>query len=314
MRIAVAILLTVCAARAQFKSTVPLVVAPTTIIDAKGHYVDGIDSEDLILYDNNVAQPVQVEFSDIPSRWSSRCRPAKTRSDSRQARRKRHSVFQRAGAYGGETAVISFSDEVTVHQNFTTDPDPVIRALRNLKVEGGDAVTLDALMQALQMLGTRSPERRRIIFLIAEKRDRSSESKLPEVVREVQRQNATVYWLTYSPLLTPFTARRKTENGKPAPATGDLNLIAVFTELAHLRQPDISNLLSRMTGAKTMSFLKKRELENEIAAIADEVHRQYILSFQPPRGRPGQFHTIRVEVKGRPDLKAKTREGYWAVN
>jgi hypothetical protein len=43
------------------------------------------------------------------------------------------------------------------------------------------------------------------------------------------------------------------------------------------------------------------------------VHRQYILSFQPQGGQPDGFHAIRVTVKDRPDLRVKTREGYWAL-
>ncbi len=56
MRLATAIVVLACPCWAQFKSTVPLVVAPTTITDSKGHFVDGLTSDDLILYDNNVPQ------------------------------------------------------------------------------------------------------------------------------------------------------------------------------------------------------------------------------------------------------------------
>jgi hypothetical protein len=54
MRLPTAIVLLTCPCWAQFKSTVPLVVAPTTVTDSKGHYVDGLSPTDLILYDNNV--------------------------------------------------------------------------------------------------------------------------------------------------------------------------------------------------------------------------------------------------------------------
>src|ERR1041384_3178562 len=46
---------------AQFRSTVPLVVAPTTVTDAKGPLVDGIEPADLVLYDHNVPQAIQVD-------------------------------------------------------------------------------------------------------------------------------------------------------------------------------------------------------------------------------------------------------------
>jgi hypothetical protein len=46
MRFLAALFVTAGATFAQFKSTVPLVVAPTTITDSKGHYVDGLTAED----------------------------------------------------------------------------------------------------------------------------------------------------------------------------------------------------------------------------------------------------------------------------
>ena len=62
MRSAGVLLLLVCCARAQFRSTVPLVVAPVTVTDAKGRNVDGLTAEDLLLYDNSVPQAVQMDW------------------------------------------------------------------------------------------------------------------------------------------------------------------------------------------------------------------------------------------------------------
>jgi hypothetical protein len=37
------------------------------------------------------------------------------------------------------------------------------------------------------------------------------------------------------------------------------------------------------------------------------------VSFQPPPATEAGFHTIRVVVKGRPELNVRTRAGYWSV-
>jgi len=229
----------------------------------------------------------------------------------------------------GQTAVISFSDEIREMQDFTEDADAVTRALRRLRVRGDGAQSLDAVMHALEMLGRRPPEQRHIVLLIAESRDRHSRTPLPDLVREMQRQNALVYWLTYSTTWTAYTARPKTvgdrkqeedrgkfptEDAKPLPGdTQPMNLLAPFFALAHLAQPNLADLFSLTTGARTIGFLKKNGLERAIQAIGEEVHRQYILSYQPPAGEPGEFHSIRVEIRGRPELRARTRTGYWSV-
>ena len=336
VRVAAAIVILTCTAGAQFKSTAPLVVAPTTVTDSKGHYVDGLTPEDLTLYDNNVPQAIHMDWMMYPIDLVV---VVQTSSNS-------GAVIDKLGGSGilftqllaadaGETAVISFSDEVKVHQDLTGDPDLVIHALRMLRKEGDQAHMLDALRQALLMLERRPAGRRRIIFMVAEKRDRSSQAKLTEVTEQIERLNAVIYWLTYSPFLQPFSVRPKTvEDLKPeaerikvkkcalcpppddTPAPPDLGPggpLYAIGELVRLHQPDLSDLFTKITGGRTLNFLKKNALEQAIQLIGEEVHRQYILSFEPKEGDAGKFHAIRVTVKERPELQAKTRAGYWAL-
>jgi hypothetical protein len=171
--------------------------------------------------------------------------------------------------------------------------------------------------------------------MIAERRDRSSQVKLPEVMEQIERQNAAVYWLTYSPFLEPFTVKPKTaEDLKPEderikvqkcalcpapddtavpPDVGPGGYLYGIGELIRLRKPDLSSLFTRTTGGRELAFLKKSALEHAIQLVSEEVHRQYILSFEPKGGDPGTFHGIRVEVRNRPELHAKTRDGYWTL-
>jgi VWFA-related protein len=336
MRAAVVLLVLAWSAPAQFRSTVPLVVAPVTVTDSKGRYVDGLTAEDLLLYDNSVPQAVQMDWMTYPISLV----VAVQTSDNSGA------VIDKLGGSGilftqllaadaGETAVLSFSDQVTVRQDFTSNADEVIHALRMLRKDGGNAHMLDAMQQAFRMLEQRAAGRRKILLVIAEKRDRGSAAKLAEVMERAQRLNALVYWLTYSPFLQPFTVRPKTaEDLKPEaerikikqcdvcakpddtpvpPDLGPGGYLYGLGELFRLSKPDLSSLFTRTTGGRTLGFLKKNALEQAIQLVGEEVHRQYILSFQPKNSEPGKFHPLRIQVKGRPDLQAKTREGYWAV-
>ncbi len=351
MRVVTLALLSACALWSQFRSTVPLVVAPTTVTDSKGHYVDGLDAPDLTLYDDNVPQAIHMDWMTFPISLV----VAVQTSDNSGA------VLDKLAGSGilftqllagdsGETAVISFSNGVTVHQNFTTDGDKVIDAMKRIHMEGGSAPALDAIRKALEMLSHSQPGRRHIIFMIAEKRDRGSAAQLSDVMEEAQRQNAAIYWLTYSPFLEPFTARPKTkvppgserwrkpeelekdreksktlrgkvEDKRTLEKDGELvprdigpgGLIYALGELFHMTRPDLADLFTKTTGGTTDTFLKKDALEKAIEAIGREVHRQYILSFEPHNTEAGKFHTIRVEVRDRPGLHVKTRAGYWAV-
>ncbi|MGA2131679.1 MAG: VWA domain-containing protein [Bryobacteraceae bacterium] len=336
MRAVATILILAGSAWAQFKSTAPLVLAPTTVTDSDGRYVDGLTTADLILYDNNVPQPIHLDWMTYPIDLVVAV----------QASANSGAVIDKLGGSGilltqllaadaGETAVLSFSDEVTLHQDFTPNPDLVGHALRMLRKEGGSGHMLDALSQALRMLEQRPAGRRRIIVMIAEKRDRGSESKLPDVVAQAQRLNTAVYWLTYSPFLQPFSVKPKTaEDEKPederiknpkcsyCPASDDTPVPADLGpggylygigELLRMHKPDLANLFANTTGGRTLNFLKKGALEEAIELVGEEVHRQYVISFEPKGGEPGELHSIKVVVKNRPDLRTRTRAGYWAA-
>jgi VWFA-related protein len=336
MRFAAGILLLACTGSAQFKSSVPLVVAPTTVTDSKGRYVDGLVTGDLMLFDNNVPQLIQMDWMMYPIDLVV---VVQTSANSGAIIDKLGGTgilfTQLLAAEAGKTAVISFSDDVKLHQDFTGDPDLVIHALRMLRKEGDNAHILDALRQALVMLEKRPAGRRRIILMIAEKRDRSSKTTLADVMERVERLNAAVYWLTFSPFLEPYTVKPKTaEDLKPEaerikarkcamcpapddtpvpPDLGPGNFFYAMGELMRLTKPDLSSLFTRNTGGRTLAFLKKSALEQAIQLVGEEVHRQYILNFEPKGNEPGQFHALRVEVKNRPDLRAKTRDGYWSL-
>ena len=322
MRAAALLCLTATVAGAQFKSTATLVIAPTTITDSMGAYIDGLEPADLILYDNGVRRSIQVDESFNPI---SLVVAVQTSANSA-------AILDKLGTSGilftdllsgdrGETALVTFSDDVRILRDFTADSDSLSAALRALHVQGTGAVALDAAMQSLAMLAKRKSDRRQILLMIAEKRDRSSKVRFPAVLQEAQRRNVLIYWLSYSPFLEPFTAGPKTVKSKDPKKNGDAlppdmapgNLLSVFTELAHQGKADSSVELTRATGGRAMGFLKKEALEDAIQAIASEVHRQYVVSFTPGPGKAGEYHAIRIEVKGHPELTARTRAGYWAM-
>lgn len=336
VRSAVAVLILACPALAQFQSTAPLVLSPVSVTDAKGHYIDGLTASDLILYDNNVPQKTQLDWTAYPIDLVVAVQTSANAGAVIDKLGRSGILFsQLLAGNGGQTAVVSFSDEVTVRQDFTGSADQVTHALQELSNEGGEAHILDGLQQALLMLAGRPAKRRRIVLIVAEKRDRHSDAKLPNVMAMAQKLNATVYWLTFSAFLEPFTARPKTvEDTKPeaerrtknecalCPPPDDTGVpfdpgpgsgIYAIQELIRLKDPDLSTMFPKVTGGETLSFVRKNALERAIELVGEEVHRQYVLSFEPRGGEAGAYHHLRVAVKDRPKLKVRAREGYWAV-
>jgi VWFA-related protein len=333
------VILAVCPAWGQFKSTVPLVIAPTSVTDGKGRWIDGLTAQELLFYDHNVPQTIQVDTEVHPLSLVVLLQAgASAQAVLDKTYRLGGLLSALLAGEGGETAIVAFSDTVRVVQPFTDDSAALSKSLRNLRVMGSGCSLVDAMAEGLRLLDTRSGKRR-VMLIVGERRDRSSKTPFETLLHSANLQNTSIYWVTYSTFLVPYTSRRKTvwdrmtdeEKARPERMQGDLktplpheltplppdempgNLLAVFTELAHRRKIDAAELLSRTTGARTFSFLKQSGLENAIEAVAEEVHRQYIVTFQPKLDAPEVFHEIRAEVKGRPDLLVRTRAGYWPV-
>jgi VWFA-related protein len=322
MRVALAYLMIAVSAHAQFKATSTLVLAPTTITSPDGKFVDGLQARDLTLFDNNVPQPIQVEEAFNPLSLIVALQTSANASP----------VMDKLGGLGvlftqvvagdrGETALLTFAESASVRQEFTTNPDRLAGALRNLRVQGTGAATLDAIQASLTLFTRRPTINRRVLLIIAEKHDRSSKLKLPAILQAAQRQNVLVYWVTYSPFLTAFTQRQKTvksldpkKDGEPIPRDQPPgSILSIIPEVAHDFNSDAAEELTHATGGRTLSFVRKDSLEEVVQAIGAEVHRQYIVSFQPPKAEPGLFHAIRIEVKNRPEALVRTRTGYWSA-
>jgi len=322
MRVLAILLCLTAGAGAQFRATTSLVLAPTTVTDPSGRYIDGLQPADLILYDNNVPQPVQVEEAFNPLSLIVAIQASANSSPNLDKLGDSGILFtQLVAGDRGETSLVAFADDSRVLTDFTANPDRLALHLRHLYVRGNGAATLDTVMEAMTVLSKRPASHRRVLLVIGEARDRSSSLSLETVSQAAQRQNILIYWLTYSPFLGEFTAREKTvrsldpkQDGAPVPrdmAPG--NLLSVFSELGHQGKADAAAELTRVTGGRVIRYLKKDSLEEAIQAVGAEIHRQYLVSFRPPAGPAGQYHAIRIVVKGRPQLEVRTRAGYWSV-
>ena len=65
------------------------------------------------------------------------------------------------------------------------------------------------------------------------------------------------------------------------------------------------------TGGRTEIVRGFGDLDSETARIADELSRQYALSYASTGKRDGKWHAIRVSVKNK-DFSVRARRGYVA--
>jgi len=292
------------------RTRVNLVVAPTTVTDREGKFIDGLQASDFIVLDNGRPRTIQMDTSDIALTPISLVIAVQGNGMSRAALAKIRKVGSMVEPLitgeRGEAAIVRFSDQVEVMQDFTRNPDLIAKAFSGLKSRGSGARSIDAVAQAIEMLTARADNRRRVVLIIAESRDRGSRAKLTGVLQSAQRANVTLYPITFSVHATPWTAKPE----DAVPAEGGFNILGVVAELARLGTTNTAEEMARFTGGRRVSFLTLKGLESEIGHLGEELHSQYLLSFTAA-GEDGVFHVLDVKVKAQPDAIIRTRPGYW---
>ncbi len=297
------------------KTTVPLVVVPVSVTDQHGHFVPGLDPSDFLLLDSGQPRPVRVDDPDWVSAPFNLVVLIQTSDISQSALlkiQKVGSMIQEAvvGA-NGAAAVVTFSDQVKVIQDFTNDANQISNAFRSLASDdtrGGKL--LDAVNRGLSLLANRSTATRSAMLIIGEGKDRGSESKLSYLLPAIQKSGVTIYSLSYSAYLTPFTT--KGSDYQP-PEGGNGFILDAITETIHATRQDTCKVLTAATGGRILKFETKSKLENDLIRLGADIHSRYMLSFAPNQQGDPSFHKIVVRIRDHPELHIDARPGYWAA-
>jgi len=106
--------------------------------------------------------------------------------------------------------------------------------------------------------------------------------------------------------MTPTELSQNTNTGNIVPA-----FVEIFKGIKGIFVDNPSELYTKFTGGREYSFATQKGLDQVITDIGEELHSQYLLSYTPTNQDEAGFHTINVVVKGRPNLKIRTRPGYY---
>lgn len=319
------------------RATVNVVLVPTTVTDGRGAVVNGLQPQDFTLYDNEKPQEINRDVAFLPLSMVVCIQRSEHVEQVLPKIQKMGDVMHSLlVGQDGEAAIISFGNNVDVIQEFTNDAEKINRAVSTLRASGRNNRLNDAVNQATYMLRNKR-DRRKVILLISETLDRSSEARPREVATNLQVHNIDLYTLNISRIVTLATTRPDVPRPDPLPPGarprvgigpmdptsqaqisgtfgygGDLvpALEEIFRGVKGIFIKNPAELYTRFTGGREMSFLTQADLERAITDIGAEIRSQYLLSYTPNNKMEGGFHKIRVEVNRR-DLKIRTRPGYW---
>jgi VWFA-related protein len=318
-----------------FRETVDIVVAPTLVVDSQGQFVHGLKPSDFRLYDNKKLQNISVDVSFVPMSVVVAVQASTNVEEILPKIRNVGTMLQPlVTGEQGEVAIISFDHRLQTVQNFTSDGERIKEAIGKIKAGSTSSRQVDAVIQAVRMLRNRPQTRRRIIVLFSETRGNGNEGSVRDALTDAQMHNVIIYPINISRLLTtltgkpqpprpdpfPSTARHAPAGGTMTPTEAQQNrgygdAIPVFVEIfkgaKSIFVDNPSEVFSKYTGGREYSFKSTHDLEAVVQQLGDELHSHYLLSYRPNNKTEGGFHEIEVQIAGRPDLKVRTRPGYW---
>ena len=310
------------------------VIAPTTVLDKDGRFVAGLRADDFTLYDNGKSQRLTEDISYHPISMVVCVQASSMLEDILPKVQKIGNVLDSLVlGDNGEAAVVAFDHRIRVMQDFTSDSGKISAALEKIHSGSSSHRLNDTVLQAIQMLKSRPNDHRKVILLISETRDGSSEARVREVLNEAQFANVVIYTIDISHLMKELTGEPMTPRPDPIPATAQHvpagaaqapgtmlsntnpgNAIPLFVEIFKATKglfvDSPATVYTRFTGGKQYYFISQRNLEDAVSKLGEELHSQYLLSYRPNNMNEGGYHEIKVIVN-RPDLDVRTRPGYW---
>jgi len=321
---------------AVIRTQVNVVVAPTTVRDRGGNFVSDLQLQDFQLYDNNKLQRITADVRDEPLSLVVAVQKSFNLDQILPKIEKIGPMLNDLVAgKDGEVALVAFDHRIQVAQDFTNETTKISEALKAIKPGSSNHAVIDAEMQSIRMLRSRPRDRRRVLLLIAEKRDKGSEARVREALTEAEFANVSIFSIDISsvvaavtgapmpqpPPAIPTTAQHIPAGGAQTPTTIEQNYymgntiplyVDIFKGVKSMFIDDTLDVFTRFTGGKQYSFVGEKSLEKAVQGIADELHSQYLLSYTPNDMGEGGFHEIRVVV-GRPGLEVRTRPGYYVA-
>ncbi len=205
-------------ADAIFKSGTTVVIVPTTVRNRNNEVIDGLQLQDFELYDNNKLQKINADVRDEPLSLVVAVQRSSNLTEVLPKIQRIGSMLQQLLAgQDGEVAVVGFDHRVIVMQDFTNETAKISEAMQKMTPGSAEHGVVDAVDFSIRMLVKRKSDRRRVLLLISEKRDKGSELRLREALTAAQFANVSIYSLDISTIVAALTDKGMPPRPQPIP-------------------------------------------------------------------------------------------------
>lgn len=268
-----------------FRAGTKVVALYTTVIDANGRLVSGLDQDEFEVYDEGKLQQISVFSREIePITVVVMLDTSGSMTDNIELVKAGAEQFFLRLLPKDRGQLGDFNDKIQLLSGVTGDRDELVSALRD--VDFGyptrlwDAV--DAGMDSLKGL-----EGRRVVLVFTDGGDNSSKVSFGATVERARNEEVMVYGIG-------LQGEEPGPGGRPMRTRPD----------SRLRK------LAEETGGGYFELDRRDQLTSTFTRVSEELHSQYVIGFSP-EARDGKIHRLEVRVK-RPGLKSRARKSYVA--
>ena len=276
---------------------IPLVKLNIIITDGAHHSLDDIQRDDVRVFEDKIEQTVQLfEKDERPIDYGIVIDTSASLRDALGSGLEAARIITNSNRATDETFIECFasSDKIKKLQDFTSDKNLLLAALRSIRVETGQSAVLDALFVALEHTAKHAQkDRRKAIVFITDGEDRASSHGLGKVVDLLHETNIQVFIIGIV-----FMLEKEGGFVRSSPREKAEKLLATIAE---------------ESGGRLFLTKNLGELGKAIGEIVHDLRGQIMISYQPSGAKAG-FRKVDVKLvktPGREKWRVIAPPGYY---
>lgn len=267
-----------------FRSNVDLTTVTATVLDQNGALVRDLPRDVFDVYEDGLLQPIaQFTNERVPISVAVLLDVSDSMYGQRikDARDAVNDFVTDLLDPADEFAIMAFNHRQKLLTGWTGQHELAATVMQPLQPFGSTAI-YDAIVAAVPLANIRSRQRAALL-VISDGADTASDLTIRDVRSALLRTDVFVYAVAID------STDRRAINAAVNPAA-----LSEITD---------------QSGGRTSIVHGSGDLRSALAAIADELNHQYLIGYSSPHGDDGQYHSIRVRVRGTDD-RVRARNGY----
>jgi len=273
----------------RFRHAVELVEVTATVTDKDGRFATDLRQEDFAVYEDGKLQTIShfsKERAPISLGILLDCSGSMDPQKMGAAKAAIARLVTDLLDPDDEFFFVEFGYSAALTQEWTTDRRLIRHALDDVRRPTGDTALNDAIALALPTAEA-GRHGKKALLVITDGNDTNSVMSLTELRHMIMDTDVLVYALGI-------------DRASPSGRSGEKRLDA-----------DALRQITDDTGGRTEIVRGPRALDATITRLDDELRHQYSFAYSSGLSSDGQWHTIRVDTRGR-RLNVRARRGYVA--